>query len=135
MSLLQAEKALRGAVVAALGSIATEHENFRTTPTANATLAHLFFIPTRRQPATLGTGGHDRQDGILQVDLDYPIGVGTSDAAQDYEQIADLFAAGMTYQNEDQVVTIRACERSGGRFIDQKYRVSLTISWQALIQR
>ena len=135
MSLASVQEALQGAVIAALAGIPTEYENAVFTKPTNSKWARLWFIPNQPVPNTLGTSGEDEATGILQIDLNYPRNTGTRESIADFEEIRAAFPAGNAYTRDGQTVQALNCGRSQGRLVDNWYRVSITISWWALIPR
>lgn len=152
MSLATAQAALITAAIDNLGGIPTEYENIEFTKPTNAKWAQMFFIPNQPEVETLGPNGEDLVTGILQVNVNYPVGTGTLASAADFEAFrAGLPAgkhitltvetlrlgllAGAELDDDDQIVTILNCGRSSGRLVDNWYRVSFTVGWQALIAR
>lgn len=135
MSISTVQSALLTSAATALGAIPTEHENVKFTPPTNAKWAKVSFLPAIPAVETLGSAGLDRADGVLQIDLNYPLTTGNSAARADYEAIRAVFPAGSRHTNTGQVVTITQSGRSQGRIVDNYYRVSISIFWYALIPR
>lgn len=152
MSLATAQAALIAAAIQQLGGIPTEFENVEFTKPTNAKWAQMFFIPNTPEVETLGPTGEDLATGLLQVNVNYPMDTGTLAATADFEAFRAGFPAGRhitiaadalqigpladaAFDDADQVVTIINCGRSQGRLVDNWYRVSFTVGWQALIPR
>ena len=135
MSLLNVHQALEAAALAALTTIPVEHENVEITKPTAAKWSQLFFLPNVPSVETLGDEGEDLADGIYQININYPRNTGDSAARVDFEAVRAAFPAGTKYTNAGQVVTIRNCGRSQGRTVDNWYRVSITVGWEALIPR
>lgn len=111
-------------------------ENVAFTPRqGNKPWAQWFFLPNQPVVATLGEGGLDQVDGIVQVDLNYPTGNGDGDAMAKYAEIRDDFKAGTRLTYDGQGVKIRSCGRSQGRLVGGYYRVSVTITFFAQVSR
>ena len=62
-------------------------------------------------------------------------GTGGAAARSDFENIRASFPAGARPAYNGQEAVILSCGRSPGRVVDGWYRVSITISWYALIPR
>jgi hypothetical protein len=135
MSLSTVETALITAAEAKLTGVSTSYANAKFTPPAGAKWASIHFLPNRPEVETLGAAGEDMVTGILQIDMNYPQGTGTSAARTDFETIRSGFSAGTRLTSSTQVVTVVNCGKSQGRLVDEWYRVSSTIYWYALIPR
>ena len=101
----------------------------------DAKWAEVFFMPNDPSVETLGAEGQDLTDGIVQINLNYPVGTGGAAARSDFENIRASFPAGARPAYNGQEAVILSCGRSPGRVVDGWYRVSITISWYALIPR
>lgn len=135
MSLSTVETALLTAVATSLTGIATCYENVQFAPTPATKWARVFFMPNAPEVETLGGAGEDMVTGILQVDMRYPQNSGTSAPRADYETMRATFYPGVRLTSSGQAVMVTSFARSGGRLVDQWYRVSFTVSWYALIPR
>jgi hypothetical protein len=135
MSQQLVRQALTAAAIAALPGIPIARENVAFDKPANSKWAALWFIPNQPSVETLSSIGQDRVDGILQIDVTYPIGTGTDECDADYQSIRASFPAGASYSTGGQTVLIINCGCSQGRRIDSEYRVSVTVRWDALIPR
>lgn len=135
MSLSQVQTALFTSAITALGAIPTEYENMDFSPPTNAKWASLFFLPNVPVVATLGSTGQDEATGLIQIDLNYPLGTGNSAARTDFETLRAAFPAGSRHTNTGQVVMVTRTGRSAGRIVDNYYRVSVSVFWYALIPR
>lgn len=135
MSLDNVQRALIGAVATQLAAIPTAYENEKFTKPSDAKWAEVFFLPNDPSVETLGAGGEDRTDGLVQINMNYPVGTGGAAARNDFEGIRAAFPAGARPAYNGQEAVILSCGRSSGRVVDGWYRVSITISWYALIPR
>lgn len=135
MSLDNVQRALIGAVSTQLGAIPTAYENEKFTKPSDAKWAEVFFLPNVPSVETLGADGEDRTDGLVQINMNYPVGTGGAAARNDFESIRAAFPAGARPAYNGQEAVILSCGRSSGRVVDGWYRVSITISWYALIPR
>lgn len=135
MSLDNVQRAIIGAVSTSLGAIPAAYENEKFTKPSDAKWAEVFFLPNSPSVETLGANGQDRADGIVQINLNYPVGTGGSAARIDFESIRAAFPAGARPAYNGQEAVVLSCGRSSGRVVDGWYRVSVTIVWYALIPR
>jgi hypothetical protein len=97
--------------------------------------AAVFFVPVNERIETLGAGGENKLDGILQVDLNYPANSGEGDMRKRIDEVRACFVAGSTLVFESQPVRILSTSCSGGRQVDGFYRKSISVRWQAYISR
>lgn len=109
-------------------------ENMKFDPPAEAWAA-FFFLPSQPEVATLGTAGEDELNGLIQIDLNYPLHSGEKDVAAKFESIRALFRPGYSFAHEGQTVTIRSCGRSNGRVVNNYWRVSVSVFYYAYIIR
>lgn len=135
MSLDNVQRALIGAVATQLAAVPTAYENEKFTKPSDAKWAEVFFLPNNPSVETLGADGEDRTDGLVQINMNYPVGTGGAAARNDFESIRAAFPAGARPAYNGQEAVILSCGRSSGRVVDGWYRVSITISWYALIPR
>ena len=135
MSMTKVQHALIAAVNTSLGATPAGYENEPFDPPADAKWARVFFLPNNPSVETLGANGEDFVDGIVQIDLNYPVKTGGAEARADFETIRAAFPAGARPSHSGQEVIIRNCGRSAGRVVDGWFRVSITITWYALIPR
>ena len=135
MSLSQVQTALFTAAVAAIGAIPTEYENVKFTPPVGAKWASLFFLPNVPTVATLGSTGQDEATGLIQIDLNYPLGTGNSAARTDFETIRAAFPAGSRHTSSGQTVMVTGCGRNQGQIVGNYFRVSISVFWNARIPR
>jgi len=89
--------------------------------------AKITFVPLQPVIATLGAGGLDRLDGMLQVDLNYPLNSGTDAIQAKAKDIRNAFTVGRRFVYEGVEVITRSCGRSQGRMVEGFYRISVTI--------
>lgn len=111
------------------------YENFPFEPPKDKPWASVYFMPVQPIVATLGAGGKDEQRGFLQIDLNYPVGSGEKDVAAKADAIRDTFKAGYAFSYSGQEARVVSCGRSGGRVVDNYYKVSITIQFYAQIVR
>lgn len=135
MSLSKVEQALLTAVGTALNAIPTAYENVKFDKPSGSKWASVYFIPNLPSVETLGGAGQDMVDGIVQIDLNYPMDQGDATARADFETIRGSFKAGTRLTQSGQQAVVLSCGRSSGRPVDGWYRIVITIGWYALIPR
>lgn len=111
------------------------YENIVFDPPNGIPWAKVFFMPNPPVVASLGTTGSDLVDGFVQIDLNWPQNSGTFDIGEVAEQIRNLFTAGSRPAYCGQEVVIKSCGRSQGRIVNGFYRISVTITFYAHINR
>jgi len=127
---------MQGVVDATLGMpIGIENASFPNKPTDGSPWAAVFILPNQPSVATLGYEGEDAHDGIVQIDLNYPLGKGEAAVRAKADQVASFFKAGRRLSYQGAYATVSSCGRSRGREVDGWYRVSMTITWFARIPR
>jgi hypothetical protein len=85
--------------------------------------------------ASLGAGGLDRHDGILQVDLNYPLGTGDHQGLEDAALIEAAFTAGQRLEYDGMVVVVTNCALSPAREVGNFHRLTLSIFWYSFVTR
>ena len=135
MSLSAVQSALLGAIQGPLAGWQVAYPNIDFVIPDESEWARVSFVPNPPSVATLGDAGEDMVDGFLQIDLNYPLGVGDSESRAMFETLRQAFPAGTRVADAGQVATIISCGRSQGRLSDNWFVVSVTIGWYALIQR
>ncbi len=97
--------------------------------------AHLFFLPSQPEPTGLGNQGTDLVTGIYQIDLNYPINEGRPNIIAKYEAIRVYFKAGRKFTSGSTSVAIRSAGSSPGSRVNQNYRISVSVAFEARISR
>lgn len=97
--------------------------------------ASAFVLPNQPSVATLGSEGQDAHDGILQIDLNYPLMTGEAAVTAKADELSDFFKAGKRLAHGGVELTVVSCGRSRGREVDGWYRVSMTVTWEARVPR
>ena len=110
-------------------------ENVVYTPPATGNWARFTFLPNNPDIASIGAGGRSSQTGLVQIDLNFPIGGGDGEAMTKYLAVKNAFTEGSRLIYQGQEISIRSCGRSQGRVIDNFYRVSVSIYFYAQINR
>lgn len=104
-------------------------------PSAQEPWARAFILPNTPYVATLGAEGEDGHDGIMQVDLNYPLETGEADVMSKADQFDDFFKAGKRLVHGGVSLTVTSCGRSDGREVDGWYRVSISVAWTSRVAR
>ena len=126
---------MRGVVDSPLGlPCAVENSPFEK-PTDQSPWASAFVLPNQPSVATLGSEGQDAHDGILQIDLNYPLMTGEAAVTAKADELSDFFKAGKRLAHSGVELTVASCGRSRGREVDGWYRVSMTVTWFARVSR
>jgi len=110
-------------------------ENVAFTPPTAAAWSAVHFLPSQPDVATLGTGGLDEVNGLIQIDLNYPTGKGTKDVDDKADAIRSLFTAGARFAYSDVEVVIRSAGRSPGAVVNGFWRVSVSVFFYSHITR
>jgi len=79
--------------------------------------------------------GHDEFAGYIQLDVNTKLGGGEAQADAIAQAAADFFKAGRVLSYGDTDAVVRSCARSRGREVDGWWRISLTIYWDARVDR
>lgn len=135
MSLNAVQHALLAAVGQCLNGWPLAEENKSFKPHNGRKWAAVHFLPRQPAAAALGESGPDEVRGLVQIDLNYPVGQGTDQPRRDFELIRQRFYAGAHFDHGGQNVLITNCGRAVGQIDDGYYRVPVTISWFAHIER
>lgn len=93
--------------------------------------ARLDFDPAGSDVATNGTGGLDRTVGIFSVNLIYPTGIGDGIPRAEADSICSAFKAGSYPDLSGNTVVVNASTAGGARIVDNTYRITVTVEWQA----
>ncbi len=112
--------------------IAWENTAF-TPPIAKPWLA-FHFMPVEEKVATLGPGGNDEANGLVQIDVNYPLGGGESDSRETINTLRTCFKPQLLGY-EGQPVTILSRNRSGGLTSNGFYKIPFTVRWRSLLTR
>lgn len=135
MSLNDVQYALQHAVSQCLQGWPLAEENKPFRPQGGRKWAAVHFLPRQPAAAALGSDAADEVRGIVQIDLNYPPGLGTDEARRDFELVRQCFHAGTRLARNGREVLIINCGRAAGQNLDGFYRVPITISWFAHIER
>ena len=140
MSEFRIDRALEVAAAAALGSgfvgrIATEGNPFIAP--ASGAWAQLFNLRAGADVASLGRGGLDDHNGVLQIDVTVPANSTNPRAALlgHADRVRAYFVAGRPFTFDGQTVRVRSASVSPIRLVDTNQRVSVSVSYTALTVR
>lgn len=125
---------IRNALETALASITPPidiaYENVAYEPT-DAPYCEVYLLVGTPGNSTLGQGYHKEQ-GILQVNLQYPPLVGTLDCALRAEAIRQLFRRGATFADGGVTVQVdRTPEIGTGAVEESRWKQIIRIRWHA----
>lgn len=104
-------------------------------PSADMPWAQLFVLTSSSEPETLGDKGEDYHSGILQVNLNFPVGKGEGAVLQLVDELFTHFQAGQRSIHNGQEVIFRGASRNGGRVVNGWWQVIVSVSWYALAPR
>lgn len=110
-------------------------ENVKFVPPTSGPWAEIIFLPTQPYIATLGAGGQDRLDAIVQIDLNYPLGSGEEAVGAKADAIRNTFTVGRRCLYQGVEVVIRSCGRSQGMNKNGFYCVPVNIVFYAHLNR
>lgn len=113
---------------------AAENSPF-TKPTDQSPWAAVHIFMNQPSVATLGAEGQDAHDGIMQIDLNYPLNTGEAAVTAKADGLTDFFKAGKRLAHSGVELTVSSCGRSRGREVEGWYRVSMTVTWFARVSR
>jgi len=116
-------------------SLAYTTENVAYEPTAGTPWAELYIIQNQPSVGSLGPGGYDDTDGFMQINLNYPQGVGAGAAKQKATDIRDYFLAGTRFTYSGQELVIFSCGRGPARNVDSWYQIPITVFWRSWVSR
>lgn len=104
-------------------------------PAGGAPWAATFILANQPRVATLGSQGQDDHNGILQIDLNYPLMTGESAVMAKADELAVFFKAGKRLALSGIELMVTSCGCSRGREAEGWYRVSVTVTWVARVSR
>lgn len=105
MSQQAIRKALEDALAAITPAIDIVHENESYAPIAERPYCEVFILFGTPSNPTLGAGFY-QEIGVLQVNLQYPLEVGTADSAAQAQLIRDAFKRGASFTDSGITVQI-----------------------------
>lgn len=104
-------------------------------PEGQSPWAAAYVLPSAVFVATLGHEGENDHNGLLQIDLNYPLLTGEADVMSKADELENFFQAGKRLVHAGVELTVQSCYRGSGREVDGWYRVSVTVTWDARVPR
>jgi hypothetical protein len=104
-------------------------ENTRNIGKTGMSFTRATLMPARSTQISLGIAGHDRYDGLYQVDLFVPEDTGTTDINILVDSVLDQFLRGLQLVDGDILVRIGNSWREAGGRVEPFYNVPITIEW------
>ena len=97
--------------------------------------ARVSILPSRPVVATLGPGGHDEFNGVMQVDLFYPRNTGSGAVNAKADEIITAFKAGTTHTAGTVVVHSDGAGRVRAVELPDWYLTIIEIAFHSWIER
>ncbi len=113
----------------------TAYEGVSFTPPAAEDWAAVFVLPAVNDPVTLGEGGEDESEGILQIDFNTVEGESTSALLGYADAVQAGMVAGQGFTYGTDTVLIRSVDMSPIRADDGWLRISMNVNWYARYER
>lgn len=110
-------------------------ENVPAKPNHDSTWIGLTYIPNIPFVTTLGDGGEDEINGILQLDIYVPTGSGEKEALDIVDVLRSYFTAGRRISYSGQEVVIQNCGRSDGFISNNFFRIPVSVIWYSRLIR
>lgn len=131
MSIVSVRAALQTKLNGMTPALATSWEAVGYTPVTGTAYQEAYVMPAQPDNPTLGDGFY-RAQGIFQISLKYPPGVGTATAEARAELIRTAFKRGTTLTSGAVKVTIPTTPEIGqGRVDGDRWMIPVKIRWQA----
>ena len=121
--------ALETYVAATPGIPSLAWENVKFTPTTGTPYIKVRVLNTSRRPANRGLNPQYRYQGILQLHLCYPEGVGPSVSQSMVNTLIDRFPTGLDITSSDIAVTIDHSEQLGAYNESPWYKTPVYVHW------
>lgn len=131
------EKVLIASVMACELGYVTQYPNMPaiTKPANQTPWCQVFILDGDSQPVTLGSAGDDSFNGILQIDFNCAINVGTALQRQFKNNVKGYYVAGLPLALGVFKGYVRSCSFSSGRVVDGYWRVSASVVWEGRAPR
>lgn len=130
MSIVSIRQALESAVDGITPALATAWENDEYTPVTGTPYQRVYLLPV--DPENIEYGDVYRENGILQINLFYPLKAGTATAATRAELIRSTFKRGNSYSKDGISVVINKTPKiKQGRRIDDRWMIPVDINFFA----
>jgi hypothetical protein len=114
-------------------ALPTAYENVPYTPTPGTAWCRVNLLPAPTEPASIGTNGYTRHEGIFQVSLYYPVGYGPGPALAKADAVASLFARGTELSAGTTSLKVVTSSRGPALQDADWFHVPITIQWQAFV--
>lgn len=111
-----------------------EWENVAFTPPPTQAWFKVTFMPAEEAVDTLGPLGCDLAQGLFQVTVHIPSGIGEATVRQTINELRDCYKPG-SLVNGGQVVTVLSRTRSQGRQTNNFFAIAFTVRWKAQLSR
>lgn len=92
------------------------------------------FMGADERVQTLGVGGYDEANGLVQITVAYPAGGGEQLSRKTINELRACFTPG-NIGHDGQSVTILSRSAGGGGMRDGFYKIPFTIRWRAQLPR
>lgn len=113
--------------------IGTPMKNF--SPPASGAWGELIALGDDKFVATLGDQGQDGWEGIMQIDLHFPLDDGPKNLSLSVGSVLDYFKAGALFSKNGQQIKIRRSSPSGIRKDGATWVKSVSVYWSSWTQR
>lgn len=109
----------------------TAYDNVAFEPQANTPWSRVTVLPAQPEVTSLGGNGYDEHNGVLQIDLFYPLNQGTGAVHAKADDICALFKAGARFSYGGDTVVIRSSGRKNGRKDGGWFKVTVSVLYLA----
>lgn len=109
-------------------------ENRSFTPTVGTPWMRATILPAETTQTIIGINGLNKLMGIYQVDLFYPVGVGSGTARSKSDDVITHFKRGTTATYSGVKVSIRRAWRGTALPEDDWYHIPINIEWYAYVE-
>lgn len=109
----------------------TAYDNVAFEPVASTPWARIAVIPAQPEVTSLGVNGYDEHNGVLQIDLFYPLDKGSGAAYAKSDEVCALFKAGARFTYGGETVVIRSSGRNNGRNDGGWFKVTISVFYLA----
>lgn len=121
--------ALEHAVLTAPGLPAVHVENVRFDPSEDDSFIKTTVVPTSVLPAVVGPGPQQRYEGLFNLLVCVPQGVGAGHAHDYVDRLMELFAPSTDINHGGIVVSIDTSEPALGYYEAPFYCVPVSVGW------
>ena len=134
---------VRSALVQAFIDLKTEQgwnyqiitENSPSKANGKEVFIGLTYLPNIPSVQTLGDGGEDELNGIMQLDIYAPMGKGEKEALDIVDALRSYFTAGRRFSYSGQEVVIENCGRTEGFISNNLFRIPVSVIWYSRLIR